>query len=183
MLGPEQVYPGRYDPNTWWSCGARRRWHFSTACRPSCKWCSTPRPPKASILAVGNRSSVAAPSIARCMSRRRPWDSADRCVWHVRGAGPLVSCAHLNEELLAGSEDERITYRIKAGVPGPLVDAAMHRQRGQLPARRRRVPGRAGAACAVAQRGLFQRAAEGRRAMGRRLDAHRGCGHAWMHLA
>ncbi|WP_442771285.1 putative PEP-binding protein, partial [Zoogloea ramigera] len=30
---------------------------------------------------------------------------------------PLISCAHMNEELLAGSEDERITYRIKAGVP------------------------------------------------------------------
>jgi fatty-acyl-CoA synthase len=38
---------------------------------------------------------------------------------------PLISCAHLNEELLAGSEDERITYRIKAGVPTPLVEAAI----------------------------------------------------------
>ncbi len=32
--------------------------------------------------------------------------------------GPLISVAHINEELKAGSEDERITYRIKAGVPG-----------------------------------------------------------------
>ena len=32
--------------------------------------------------------------------------------------GPLVSCAHLNDELMAGTEDERTTYRIKAGVPG-----------------------------------------------------------------
>jgi len=38
--------------------------------------------------------------------------------------GPLVSCAHLNDELMAGTEDERTTYRIKAGVPGPLVEAA-----------------------------------------------------------
>jgi len=37
----------------------------------------------------------------------------------------LISCAHLNDELLAGSEDERITYRIKAGVPVPLVEAAI----------------------------------------------------------
>lgn len=36
-----------------------------------------------------------------------------------------MSCAHLNDELMAGSEDERITYRIKAGVPGPLVEAAI----------------------------------------------------------
>ncbi len=39
--------------------------------------------------------------------------------------GPLISCAHLNEELMAGSDDERTTYRIKAGVPGPLVEAAI----------------------------------------------------------
>jgi fatty-acyl-CoA synthase len=38
---------------------------------------------------------------------------------------PLISVAHLNDEMLAGSDDERITYRIKAGVPGVLVDAAI----------------------------------------------------------
>lgn len=49
--------------------------------------------------------------------------------------GPLVSCAHLNEELMAGSEDERTTYRIKAGVPGPLVEAAIVDTEGRfLPA-------------------------------------------------
>jgi fatty-acyl-CoA synthase len=39
--------------------------------------------------------------------------------------GPLISVAHLNDEVRAGTEDERITYRIKAGVPGMLVDAAI----------------------------------------------------------
>jgi fatty-acyl-CoA synthase len=38
---------------------------------------------------------------------------------------PLISCAHINEELLAGSEDERTTYRIKAGVPVPMVETAI----------------------------------------------------------
>jgi len=38
---------------------------------------------------------------------------------------PLISAAHLNDELQAGSEDERVTYRIKAGVPVPLVEAAI----------------------------------------------------------
>ncbi|WP_181261835.1 fatty acid--CoA ligase [Pseudomonas aeruginosa] len=38
-------------------------------------------------------------------------------------------------ELLAGSEDERTTYRIKAGVPVPLVDAAIMDEQGRfLPA-------------------------------------------------
>jgi fatty-acyl-CoA synthase len=38
---------------------------------------------------------------------------------------PMISCAHMNDELLAGSEDERTTYKIKAGVPVPLVEAAI----------------------------------------------------------
>ena len=38
---------------------------------------------------------------------------------------PLISCAYLNEELRAGSEDERTTYRIKAGIPVPLVEACL----------------------------------------------------------
>src|SRR5690606_314284 len=38
---------------------------------------------------------------------------------------PLISCAYLNDELRAGGEDERITYRIKAGIPVPLVEAAI----------------------------------------------------------
>jgi len=38
---------------------------------------------------------------------------------------PLISCAYLNDELLAGSEDQQITYRIKAGIPVPLVEAAI----------------------------------------------------------
>lgn len=49
--------------------------------------------------------------------------------------GPLISVAHINEELKAGSEDERITYRIKAGVPGMLVEAVIIDQQGNfLPA-------------------------------------------------
>jgi fatty-acyl-CoA synthase len=38
---------------------------------------------------------------------------------------PLISCAHFNEELQAGNDELRVTYRIKAGVPVPLVDAAI----------------------------------------------------------
>ena len=38
----------------------------------------------------------------------------------------------LNEELRAGSEDERTTYRIKAGIPVPLVEAAIMDADGKL---------------------------------------------------
>lgn len=43
---------------------------------------------------------------------------------------PLISGAYLNEELRAGSEDERSRYRIKAGVPVPLVEAAIMNEDG-----------------------------------------------------
>ncbi len=45
---------------------------------------------------------------------------------------PLISCAHLNDELLAGSEDERVSYRIKAGVPVPMVEAAIIDEHGRF---------------------------------------------------
>jgi fatty-acyl-CoA synthase len=45
---------------------------------------------------------------------------------------PLISCGYLNEELRAGSEDERTTYRIKAGIPVPLVEAAIMDGDGNL---------------------------------------------------
>lgn len=38
----------------------------------------------------------------------------------------------LNEQLQAASEDERVTYRIKAGVPVPLVEAALMDAEGQF---------------------------------------------------
>src|SRR5690606_38484275 len=45
---------------------------------------------------------------------------------------PLICAAYLNEELLAGSESERTTYLIKAGVPVPLVEAALMAEDGSL---------------------------------------------------
>src|SRR5690606_23208098 len=45
---------------------------------------------------------------------------------------PLISGAYLNDELRAGSEDERARYRIKAGVPVPLVEAAILKEDGSF---------------------------------------------------
>ena len=36
---------------------------------------------------------------------------------------PLISAGYINLEDEAGTEEQRITQRIKAGVPGPLVEA------------------------------------------------------------
>ena len=96
--------------------------------------------------------------------------------------GPLVSCAHLNDELMAGSEDERTAYRIKAGVPGPLVEAAIVDTDGNfLPADGETQGEPARWVCAMAHRGLLQRTAEGCRALGRGLAAHRRRGDAGRH--
>jgi fatty-acyl-CoA synthase len=48
---------------------------------------------------------------------------------------PIISCAYVNEELLAASEDQQINFRIKAGVPVALVEVAIMDEAGnRLPA-------------------------------------------------
>src|SRR5699024_11895154 len=44
----------------------------------------------------------------------------------------LISAAVLNDQLRAASADEQISYRIKAGVPVPLVEAALMDEDGQF---------------------------------------------------
>ena len=79
---------------------------------------------------MGAARTVSTRTALRSIPSRR--ENAKRpAAWRLDAAkalaetGPLVSCAHLNDELMAGTEDERTTYRIKAGVPGPLVEAAI----------------------------------------------------------
>ncbi len=157
----------------WWSCGAKEKVSFSH-CVPT-------------ILQMVLNAKAAQRTRLRWLEIVIGGSALNRALYEAAKAkgiqltaaygmsetGPLISCAHLNDELMAGTEDERTTYRIKAGVPGPLVEAAHRRRPRATSARRWRDPGRAGAACAVADQGVFQRAAEGRRALGWGLAAHR----------
>ena len=66
--------------------------------------------------------------------------------------GPLLTCAHLNDELMAGTEDERTDLRIKAGVPVPLVELRSSTPNGERPAADGKTPGEMVRARALARR-------------------------------
>ncbi len=125
MLGLKQVYPGRYEPDMLVRLWREEKVSFSH-CVPTilqmllnCKNAQDEDFGGWKIIIGGsalNRALYEAAK-ARGIQLTAAYGMSETC--------PLISCAHLNEELLAGSEDERTTYRIKAGVPVPLVEAAI----------------------------------------------------------
>jgi len=125
MLGVKQVYPGRYDPELLVDLWKREKVTFSH-CVPTILQMILNAKGAAGVdfggwkLIIGgsalNRSLYEA-SKARGIQLTAAYGMSETC--------PLISCAHINEELLAGSEDERTTYRIKAGVPVPMVETAI----------------------------------------------------------
>ncbi len=125
MLGVKQVYPGRYDPELLVDLWKREKVTFSH-CVPTILQMILNAKSAAGVdfagwkLIIGgsalNRSLYEA-SKARGIQLTAAYGMSETC--------PLISCAHINEELLAGSEDERTTYRIKAGVPVPMVETAI----------------------------------------------------------
>ncbi|MGH8436120.1 MAG: fatty acid--CoA ligase, partial [Pseudomonas sp.] len=135
MLGVKQVYPGRYDPELLVKLWQKEKVTFSH-CVPTILQMVMNAKAAQGVdfggwkLIIGGSALTRAQyeaAKARGIQLTAAYGMSETC--------PLISCAHLNEELLAGSEDERITYRIKAGVPVPLVEAAILSADGQfLPA-------------------------------------------------
>ncbi len=135
MLGVKQVYPGRYDPELLVKLWQKEKVTFSH-CVPTILQMVMNAKAAQGVdfggwkLIIGGSALTRAQyeaAKARGIQLTAAYGMSETC--------PLIACAHLNEELLAGSEDERITYRIKAGVPVPLVEAAILSADGQfLPA-------------------------------------------------
>ncbi|MFJ4350655.1 fatty acid--CoA ligase [Pseudomonas sp. NPDC089428] len=125
MLGMKQVYPGRYEPDMLVKLWREEKVTFSH-CVPTILQMLLNCPSSQGehfggwkIIIGGsalNRALYEA-ALARGIQLTAAYGMSETC--------PLISAAHLNDELQAGSEDERVTYRIKAGVPVPLVEAAI----------------------------------------------------------
>ena len=125
MLGLKQVYPGRYEPEMLCELWRKEKVTFSH-CVPTilqmllnAKGAQQQDFGGWKIIIGGsalNRALYEAAK-ARGIQLTAAYGMSETC--------PLISCAHLNEELLAASEDEQVAYRIKAGVPVPLVEAAI----------------------------------------------------------
>ncbi|WP_434677972.1 fatty acid--CoA ligase [Pseudomonas sp. R1-18] len=125
MLGLKQVYPGRYDPELLVELWRKEKVTFSH-CVPTIMQMLLNAKAAQDTDFGGWKIIIGGSSLNRSL-----YDAAKArgiqltAAYGMSETGPLISVAHLNEELFAGSEEQRIDYRIKAGVPGMLVEAAI----------------------------------------------------------
>ncbi|RMQ45525.1 Medium-chain-fatty-acid--CoA ligase [Pseudomonas cichorii] len=135
MLGLKQVYPGRYDPEFLVELWRKEKVTFSH-CVPTIMQMLLHSKAARDTDFGGWKIIIGGSSLNRSLYlAAKAKGIALTAAYGMSETGPLISVAHMNEELLAGSEDDRITYRIKAGVPGMLVEAAIVDENGNfLPA-------------------------------------------------
>jgi len=135
MLGIKQVYPGRYDPEVLVELWRKEKVTFSH-CVPTILQMLLNCKSAQELDFAGWKIIIGGSSLNRTLYEAAKARGIQlTAAYGMSETGPLISVAHLNDELRAGSEDERITYRIKAGVPGILVDAAIVDEDGNfLPA-------------------------------------------------
>ncbi|MEE4691866.1 fatty acid--CoA ligase [Pseudomonas alliivorans] len=132
MLGLKQVYPGRYDPELLVELWRKEKVTFSH-CVPTIMQMLLNAKSAADIDFGGWKIIIGGSSLTRTLYKAANAKGIQlTAAYGMSETGPLISVAHINEELKAGSEDERITYRIKAGVPGMLVDAAIVDENGNF---------------------------------------------------
>jgi fatty-acyl-CoA synthase len=125
MMGIKQVYPGRYEPDMLVNLWRTEKVSFSHCVPTILQMLLNAKGGENTdfggwkIIIGGsalNRGLYEAAK-ARGIQLTAAYGMSETC--------PLISCAHFNEELQAGTDELRVTYRIKAGVPVPLVDAAI----------------------------------------------------------
>ncbi|MCD5992940.1 fatty acid--CoA ligase [Pseudomonas sp. CDFA 602] len=125
MLGLKQVYPGRYDPELLVELWRKEKVTFSH-CVPTIMQMLLGAKAAKDTDFGGWKIIIGVSSLTRSLYQAAKSKGIQlTAAYGMSETGPLISVAHINEELKAGSDDERITYRIKAGVPGMLVDAAI----------------------------------------------------------
>jgi fatty-acyl-CoA synthase len=135
MLGVKQVYPGRYDPEFLVELWRKEKVTFSH-CVPTIMQMVLNAKAAQGVDFSGWKIIIGGSSLTRSLyEAAKARGIALTGAYGMSETGPLISVAHINDQLRAGSEEERVTYRIKAGVPGILVDAAIVDEDGNfLPA-------------------------------------------------
>lgn len=135
MLGLKQVYPGRYDPEMLIELWRREGVTFSH-CVPTIVQMLLNASAAQGVDFKGWKITIGGSALTRGLyevARKRGMQLV--AAYGMSETCPLISGAHINDELLQADEDERIRYRLKAGVPVALVDAAIQGEDGEfLPA-------------------------------------------------
>lgn len=135
MLGLKQVYPGRYDPEMLIELWRREAVTFSH-CVPTIVQMLLNASAAQGVDFNGWKITIGGSALIRGL-----YEAASKrgmqlvAAYGMSETCPLISGAHINDELLQAGEDDRILYRLKAGVPVVLVDAAIQGEDGEfLPA-------------------------------------------------
>lgn len=132
MLGIKQVYPGRYEPELLCRLIKEEKVTFSH-CVPTILQMVLAAPGAQGHDFGGLKMIIGGSALNRSLYEAAKSRGIQlTAAYGMSETCPLISCAHINDELMAGSEDERTTYRIKAGVPVPLVEAAIMSADGTL---------------------------------------------------
>lgn len=132
MLGVKQVYPGRYEPDMLCRLIKEEKVNFSH-CVPTILQMVLGAPGAQGHDFGGMKMIIGGSALNRALYEVAKARGIQlTAAYGMSETCPLISCAYLNEELRAGSEDERTTYRIKAGIPVPLVEAAIMDADGKL---------------------------------------------------
>ncbi len=132
MLGIRQVYPGRYEPDMLCRLIREEKVTFSH-CVPTILQMMLNAPSAQGYDFAGLKVIIGGSALNRALYETAKSRGIQlTAAYGMSETCPLISCAHINDELFAGSEDERTTYRIKAGVPVPLVEAVIMAADGRL---------------------------------------------------
>ncbi|WP_028696368.1 fatty acid--CoA ligase [Pseudomonas cremoricolorata] len=125
LLGLKQVYPGRYEPQMLLRLWRDEGVTFSH-CVPTILQMLLNCPAAHGEDFNGWKIIIGGSALNRALyDAARARGIQLTAAYGMSETCPLIACAHLNEELLASSEDEQISFRLKAGVPVPLVEAAI----------------------------------------------------------
>ncbi|KAA8695719.1 Long-chain-fatty-acid--CoA ligase [Pseudomonas caricapapayae] len=125
LLGLKQVYPGRYEPELLVELWRKEKVTFSHCVPTILQMLLNAK--SAQNADFGDwKIIIGGSSLNRSLYQAAKAKGIQlTAAYGMSETGPLISIAHINDELQASSEDERITYRIKAGVPVMLVEAAI----------------------------------------------------------
>ncbi len=135
MMGLKQVYPGRYDPELLIELWRREKVTFSHCVPTIVQMLLNAKAAKGTDF-DGWKLTIGGSALTRGLyESARASGMQLVAAYGMSETCPLISGAHINDELLQASEDERVAYRLKAGVPVVLVDAAIQAPDGSfLPA-------------------------------------------------
>lgn len=135
MLGLKQVYPGRYDPEYLIDLWRREQVTFSH-CVPTILQMLLNAKAAQGTDFKGWKITIGGSALTRGLYDHAKASGMNLiAAYGMSETCPLISGAHINDELLEADEDTRSTFHLKAGVPVVLVDAAIQAADGSfLPA-------------------------------------------------